>query len=454
MHQPAISIEDVTKAFKKHQRRKRFLTLKSSLVRDLWRQSRSDENLFWALKKINLDVEPGETLGLIGSNGSGKSTLLKVIAGILKPTSGKVTLNGRLSALIELGAGFHPEISGRENVFINGIMLGLTKSEINRKFNEIVDFADIWDFIDNPVRTYSSGMFMRLGFSVAVHVDPEILLIDEVLAVGDQAFFHKCLERIFDFKRRHKTIVIVSHDLGAVEKLCSRVAWLSAGNQEMVGQAKEVIDAYLVSIAEKEEKRFATQHQQIMESLDELDESEDIKTDGTLSEISPESMEDHEKPMRWGTRDVEITNVEIQGSDGRERYVFQSGEQVDVIITYQTHKEVERPVFGIGFYLPDGTWCYGTNTKIENIQLEMISGEGWIRLRFPSMRFVENTYFISVAVHSEDETPYDYHNKLYKVAIRSRIKEDGIYRLPHEWIFPSGVRMIQPTDNNASPGDD
>ena len=427
---PAISIDGVTKGFKKHHRRRHFLTLKSTFVRDFWQKEDLDKDYFWALKDVDLDVEPGETLGLIGSNGSGKSTLLKLIAGILKPTKGQISVNGRLSALIELGAGFHPEISGRENVYINGIMLGLTKHEIHDKFDEIVNFAELWEFIDNPVRTYSSGMFMRLGFSVAVHVNPDVLLIDEVLAVGDQSFVHKCLERIFDFKRRKKTIVVVSHDMGAIDKLCSRVAWLSNGNLVEAGPARETIDAYLLSVAKKEEERYASQHQQITDSLDQLSGSASDSSDQGQTEQN-----NQRQPNRWGTRDVEMTQVTVLDNERKERYVYRSGESLTVRIEYSARKKIKHPVFGVAFYLQDGTWCFGSNTKLERKRIESIEGTGWIEIRFKDMNFVENTYLMSTAVHSEDETPYDYHNKLYKIAFRSEIKDIGIFRLPHEWIF-------------------
>jgi len=443
MGELAIQVEDISKSFKKHQRRKSFLTLKSTLVRDIKTRfkTRSEDDLFWALRDVDLTVEPGETVGLIGSNGSGKSTLLKIIAGILKPTSGNLNINGRLSALIELGAGFHPEISGRENVFINGIMLGLTKNEIQEKFDEIVDFAELWDFIDNPVRTYSSGMFMRLGFSVAVHVNPDILLIDEVLAVGDQSFFHKCLEKIFDFKRRNKTIVIVTHDLLAVEKLCSRAIWLSNGRKKAEGIPSEVINSYLVSITKKEEKRYANQHQQVMESLETLSGDQQETGEGE-DENMPDTSRIDRKNKRWGTREVEITNVKMLDRDSKEKYVFQSGEELIVQLKYLAPKVIARPVFGIGFYLSDGTWVFGTNTNLEKINIESIVGEGTINIVFPAVHLIENTYLVSIAVHAEDETPYDYHDKIYKVAFRSEIRDAGIIRLPHEWRFSPEIRMI------------
>jgi len=252
----AIEVVNVSRVYQKYSARHRFQTFKSALVKgDFVKSIRADE-LVTALDDISFNVEKGQTLGLIGENGSGKSTMLKIVAGIAKPSSGSVATNGKVSALIELGAGFHPEISGRENVFINGIMLGLSKKEITAKFDEIVRFAELEDFIDAPVKTYSSGMYMRLGFSVAINVHPEILLIDEVLAVGDASFIPKCLDRIDDFRRRKKTILFVSHDLATVEKICDRVIWLKNGRIAASGEPKRIVDAYLQDVTVKQEKAF------------------------------------------------------------------------------------------------------------------------------------------------------------------------------------------------------
>ncbi len=230
----AIEVTNASKVYRRYSRRRQFSTLKSALLsRSLIRNLRPDET-FAAVSDMTFTVPRGRTLGVIGRNGSGKSTLLKLVAGITKPTNGSVSVNGRVSALIELGAGFHPEISGRENVFINGIMLGLTKREVARRFDEIVDFAEMKDFIDAPVKTYSSGMYMRLGFAVAIHVDPDVLLVDEVLAVGDEGFTHKCLDKFAEFKRRGKTILLVTHSLGLVERFCDDALWMDAGNWRRV----------------------------------------------------------------------------------------------------------------------------------------------------------------------------------------------------------------------------
>src|SRR5512139_4004878 len=251
----AIEVSDVTKTYRKYARRKQFATLKSAILSGTLVNDLNPDETFRALNGVSFAVRHGCTFGIVGRNGSGKSTALKLVAGITKPTTGTVTVQGRISALIELGAGFHPEISGRENVFINGIMLGLTKREITRRFDEIVEFAELEDFIDAPVKTYSSGMYVRLGFAVAIHVDPDVLLVDEVLAVGDQSFTHKCLDKIGEFRRRGKTIVLVTHSLGLVEKMCDEALWLRHGRLQDQGDPKRTVDAYLTYVAEGEETR-------------------------------------------------------------------------------------------------------------------------------------------------------------------------------------------------------
>ena len=241
----AVQVRDVFKFYKKHADSHKFLTIKSALVNKTLFGDLGAGERFEALRGVSFGLEAGKTLGIIGENGSGKSTLLKILAGISRPTAGEVLTQGRISALIELGAGFHPEISGRENIFINGVILGLSRKEIQAKYEEIVRFAELEEFIDNPVKSYSSGMFMRLGFSIAINVNPDILLIDEVLAVGDASFVPKCLDKINEFRRHGKTIIFVSHDLATVERICDEVIWIKKGLVEMRGYPKRVIDAYL-----------------------------------------------------------------------------------------------------------------------------------------------------------------------------------------------------------------
>ena len=253
----AIELVNVTKVYRRYARRKQFATLKSALLKGSLIQDLQPEEKFPALQGVSFNVASGKTYGIIGRNGSGKSTALKLVAGITKPTSGTVNVNGRISALIELGAGFHPEISGRENVFINGIMLGLSKREVGKRFDEIVEFAELQQFIDAPVKTYSSGMYMRLGFAVAIHVDPDVLLVDEVLAVGDEGFTHKCLDKFGEFKRRGKTILLVTHALGLVERFCDEALWLDNGKVRGAGDPKRVVGAYLTDVERSEERELA-----------------------------------------------------------------------------------------------------------------------------------------------------------------------------------------------------
>src|SRR5216683_6526763 len=254
---PAITLTNVTKVYRRYSG-KQFATLKSALLQRSILRDLQPSKTFPALTDVSFTVPKGSTYGVIGRNGSGKSTALKLVAGITKPTSGTVNVKGRMSALIELGAGFHPEISGRENVFINGIMLGLSKRDIEQRFDDIVDFAELREFIDAPVKTYSSGMYMRLGFAVAIHVDPDVLLVDEVLAVGDEGFTHKCLDKFGEFRRRGRTILLVTHSLGLVERFCDEALWLDCGHVRAHGDPRRVIDAYLAAVEKGEEALLAS----------------------------------------------------------------------------------------------------------------------------------------------------------------------------------------------------
>jgi ABC-2 type transport system ATP-binding protein/lipopolysaccharide transport system ATP-binding protein len=420
---PAIELENVMRVYQKYSARHRFQTFKSALVRgDLFRTLKADE-LVTAVDNISLRVEKGMTFGVIGENGSGKSTLLKLVAGIAKPTSGRLKVEGKISALIELGAGFHPEISGRENVFINGIMLGLSKKEISRKFDEIVRFAELEDFIDAPVKTYSSGMYMRLGFSVAINVNPDVLLIDEVLAVGDAAFVPKCLDRIDDFRRRKKTILFVSHDLATVEKICDKVAWMKDGKIQMLGEPKRVVDAYLQDIAAMQEEDYQKR-----------------KTDVDLEQ----KWEDERREKRWGKREVEIRKVTLKNLRGEEKHVFTPEEGLVVEIDAAANEPVKDFVFGIGIFNSQGISCYGTNTNLEDYEPVVLQGEGKAACRIEKLNLINGTYYLDVAVHKRDGYPYDYHRNLYSFLVSSTLKDVGIARLPHKWTFSPAIKFETP----------
>ncbi|MBN1591614.1 MAG: ABC transporter ATP-binding protein [Candidatus Coatesbacteria bacterium] len=434
--QAAIELRQVSKSYRRFARLRQFKTLKGAAVRDLWRRPAMPESEKFnvALKDISLSIEPGKTAGIIGLNASGKSTLLRVIAGITKPTRGTVEVDGKISTLLEIGAGFHPEISGRENVYINGAILGLSKSEIQSKFDEIVKFAELEDFIDFPVKTYSSGMFMRLGFSVAVNVDPDILLIDEVLAVGDAVFAQKCYDRIFDYKRREKTIVIVSHDLGAVQRLCDEVAWLHRGELMQYGETKKVIGNYLQEVTEGELKRYAQQHEKSVEKMSALEAPKDVSEEELPYMIGP-AQNSPDPAERWGTREIEITSVAMRNEKGEERYVFSCGDTVFVEIGFVAHKRIEQPVFGVGIFRTDGVWCYGTNTMIDKKSIESVEGEGHIIIKFDSLPLLSASYYLDVAAHAENDHPYDYLNRLFTFAVRSDRPDMGIFRPDHKWIL-------------------
>ncbi len=440
MSSPAITLDHVSKIYRRYGGRQ-FSTLKSALLSgDLVRKLRPEET-FQALKDVSFTVPKGCTYGVVGRNGSGKSTALKLVAGITKPTIGTVTVEGRISALIELGAGFHPEISGRENVFINGIMLGLTKKEITKRFDEIVEFAELTQFIDAPVKTYSSGMYMRLGFAVAIHVDPDVLLVDEVLAVGDEGFTHKCLDKFGEFKRRGKTILLVTHSLGLVERFCDEAVWLDAGEKKAEGDPTRVVGTYVTDVARQEERFLAASDEKAQH---------DAGGTGQATPTGPVTTEDHFGDMnqagegRWGSGGVQIASVDFQDATGQSTHVFHTGESMRVILGVKASAPVRDFVFGIGLFTADGAMVYGTNTDIEELESDRLEGEATVTLTVESLDLVEGTYKLDVAVHKRDGAPYDYHRLLHTFRVKSRIKDGGIYRPKHRWNFSTAIRFKPP----------
>jgi ABC-type polysaccharide/polyol phosphate transport system ATPase subunit len=428
----AIELSRVSKVYRRYSG-KHFATLKSALLqRSLVRELRPSET-FAALTDVSFAVPRGSTFGVIGRNGSGKSTALKLVAGITKPTSGSVAVDGRVSALIELGAGFHPEISGRENVFINGIMLGLTRREIQERFDAIVDFAELREFIDAPVKTYSSGMYMRLGFAVAIHVDPDVLLVDEVLAVGDEGFTHKCLDKFAEFRRRGKTILLVTHSLGLVETLCDEAVWLDAGKLEADGDPKRVVGAYLTAVETGEQQLMATTTAKAVE---------DAGAEGDGADGQPPNMFQASEG-RWGSREVEITAVALVAGNREPSFVFHTGDPVTINLSVRAHQPTDDFVFGIGLFNAEGVCCYGTNTYAEDMAPESLSGDAQIAFSIDRLDLVEGTYKLDVAVHRRDGFPYDYHRLLYTFRVKSRTHDVGIYRPPHRWEFSANVKFVK-----------
>jgi ABC-type polysaccharide/polyol phosphate transport system ATPase subunit len=434
----AIQVSDLTKIYQRYSHRKQFRTLKSALLGGSLLQDLKPDERFPALQGVTFNVREGSTFAVIGRNGSGKSTLLKVIAGISKPTAGTVQVQGRISALIELGAGFHPEITGRENVFINGIMLGLSRREIEDRYDEIVAFAELEDFIEAPVKTYSSGMYMRLGFAVAIHVSPDVLLIDEVLAVGDEAFVHKCLDKISEFRRRGKTILLVTHSLGLVEKMADEALWIDRARVQMRGDPKKVVDAYLAQVTRHDEQALAAAERAAVEEFAIASASQDERR-----EIEPTSAFARERG-RWGSREVEIQEVALLDAGQQAKHVFSTGEPLTIRFAVSSTGAIEDFVFGIAIFNADGVCCYGTNTHLEEFTPVKLSGKGEVKFVIPELQLVEGTYFLDLAVHQRDGYPFDYHRALHQFRVQSKVKDIGIYRPGHQWEFEGGIRFEPP----------
>lgn len=436
----AVKLEDVSKVYRRYAYRRQFATLKSALLKGSLVSDLGPDETFLAVSRVSLQIPEGCAYGIVGRNGSGKSTMLKLIAGITKPTSGAVRVTGRISALIELGAGFHPEISGRENVFINGVMLGLTKREITRRFDEIVEFAELEDFIDAPVKTYSSGMYLRLGFAVAVHVDPDVLLVDEVLAVGDEGFSLKCIDKFSEYKRRGKTIVLVTHGLGMVERFCDEAMWLDAGAARASGDPRRVVHAYVTDVEKTEEKALTAGDRKAQDAMRDTAAGETPADH--LAAQPPDDMF-RAAAGRWGAGPIRIVDVTLE-SDGGPVHVFHTGAPLVIRMRVSAPEEVKDFVFGISIFNAEGVCCYGTNTVIEEMLPDTMTGDGEVVFAVDRLDLVEGTYKLDVAAHRRDGFQYDYHRLLYTFRVKSRTKDIGIYRPGHSWTFTPNIRFQEP----------
>ncbi len=350
---------------------------------------------FWALREVSFDIARGRTIGVIGPNGSGKSSLLGLTAGTIAPSTGHVRATGRIASLLELGAGFHPDLTGRENVFLNAALLGIPREDVRRKFDPIVEFAGLQDFIDQPVKHYSSGMYVRLGFAVAVEMDPDILLIDEVLAVGDIAFQLKCLDRIRDFQRRGKTLLFVSHALQTVEEFCDEAFLIHHGRLVARGAPGDVILQYVKAYMGEGGQLFT---------------------------------------QEYGTREVEFTGVRLLDEHGAESATFTTGRPMLVEIAYVAHRRIERPVFGYSIKTGNGFYVYGSNTQIAGVALEAIAGAGTLRLRLDPLTLMHGNFFLSLSIHSWDHAQ-QYHRRedWYPFAVRNPTGALGIFQLHDRW---------------------
>jgi lipopolysaccharide transport system ATP-binding protein len=404
---PAVCFDHVSKEFMLHLERPRsFQELFLNLVR--LKPMRARER-YWALRDVSFQIRPGETVGLVGDNGAGKSTALKLMTRIIEPTSGDIAVKGRLSALLELAAGFHPDLTGRENIYLNGSILGFNKSKVDRIFDEIVAFSELERFIDVPVKHYSSGMYMRLGFSIAVHVEPEILLVDEVLAVGDQAFQLRCLDRISAMQRQGVTIILVSHNLESVRELCDRAIWLEDGVIRGDGEVSYVLDQYMLQVR--------------AEDQDALHRAEAGHED--------------DASWRWGSREGEILDVEFLNALGQEQRSFRTGEAFTVRIHFRARERIDRPQFGLGIHHVGGFHINGPNTVFSGLDIASVEGEGHIDYVVDSLPLLEGTYLVSVSLYDhEGLDAYDYHHQAYtfRVHVNEALQERyGSFYIPATW---------------------
>lgn len=396
----AISIEDVSKRYRIYHERNQ--SLKAWALHG--RRAGFEE--FWALRDVSFDVDAGSTFGLIGENGCGKSTLLKCIANILRPDEGHISTRGKVSALIELGAGFHPELSGRDNVYLNGSLLGLSTREIDRRFDRIVDFSGLEHFIDTPVKNYSSGMYMRLGFAIAINVDPEILLIDEILAVGDEAFQRKCLDKLGALRNDGCTIVIVSHALDTMRVMCDRAALISHGELQGVGSAGAMIDQYLGHDG------------------------------GAFARPTPEQ-------ARWGSGELLVSALEFLSPDGGPLGSLRPGDGLRLRCRYTTHMPVSDASFGVSFQTSEGITVAVPSTTDVGLATGTLAEHGYIDVVVPSLPLGPGVYKVSAFVHDRDlQQAYDVRHNFLEFTVTASngaIPGNGVVAVHARWEPPVAV---------------
>ena len=389
----AVEIEHVSKHFKIY--REKYTSAKERLIHF----GRVPHEEFQALDDVSLRIEAGQTMGLLGHNGSGKSTLLKCMAGILQPSSGSVRTVGRLAALLELGAGFQPDLTGRENVYLNASILGLKKGFVDRVFDEIVGFAELERFIDTPVKHYSSGMYIRLGFATAVHVDPDILLVDEVLAVGDEAFQRKCLDKVRTFQNEGRTIVVVTHAADLVRQMCDRAAALDHGKLVIEGDPNDVIREF---------------RERLMSGVTSAAE---VGREMATSELSP----------LWGK--VKIDEVTVRYPEA-ERHNVQPGESLCFDVELSSNEPVDDVVIGIAVYGPMGELIHGTNSHLKGADLGTVDGKRRVRFDLGNVPLLDGTYGLTVGVHTLSGLVYDHWEQKRRFEVAAGGRDQGMISFP------------------------
>lgn len=424
----AIRVEHVSKEFRLYL--DKGVYLKEKL---LFRNRRRYEERK-VLRDISFEARQGEAIGLIGENGCGKSTTLKLLSRIMYPDSGTIVMNGRVSALIELGAGFHPDMSGRENIYTNAAIFGLSKEEIDKRLQTIIDFSELGDYIENPVRTYSSGMYMRLAFSVAINVDADILLIDEILAVGDVAFQAKCFNKLREIKHKGTTIVIVSHALGQIEQICDRSYWIDKGIIRESGDPKIVHAYYLEYMGQKENKTLSdTIEKKEEEPSSGPAESENSHSPAISDSETSEINEQDDKRRRFGSGDVIIDTVQLIGEEGKAKELFRTGEKIRIEVTYHTKRKITDAMIGFGIFRVDGVHVAGTNTYIDHLGDVVLQEKGAITCEIPHINLVSGEYLFDFAIHSTSSHVYDDWKEIQKIIIYSDTYDIGIVHIEHNW---------------------
>lgn len=398
---PAIRVDHLSKHFKLHQERRN--SVKERVVRG---KSTSD-GMFRALDDVSFTVPRGTTFGLVGHNGSGKSTLLKILAGVYRPTTGGVLVDGRVSALLELGAGFHGELTGRENIYLNGSILGLSRKQIDGSIDEIIDFSGLSEFIDSPVKIYSSGMYVRLGFAIAVTLDPEILIVDEIIAVGDEEFQRKCFDHLFRLRNQGTTIVLVTHSMGLAAELCDGAVWLDHGVVRAIGPATEVIDAYLSDVNKAEARASDQRSPAEVTGLD---------------------------AFRSGSGEARVTGVELLDNDGAVLPFLVTGEPVTIRVRLECSTAVPTGSLSLGFVHENGIGIAGTNTRMHGAPLNLVPGVGHLDYRFERLPLLPANWRLSTAIRSHGHT-YDYLDKAFELTVRAPGSEvePGAVRLEGTW---------------------
>lgn len=421
----AISVKDVRKSFRVY-----YDKGQSFKEKILFRNRNKYENRE-VLKGISFDVNKGEAIGLIGKNGCGKSTLLKLMTKIIYPDQGSITMNGRISSLIELGAGFHPDMSGRENIYTNASIFGLNRKEIDRRIKSIIDFSELEKFIDNPVRTYSSGMYMRLAFAVAINVDADILLIDEILAVGDANFQAKCFNKLREIKANGTTIVIVSHALGQIEQICERSIWIEEGKIFSQSKSKKVIEDYNCFMNEKRYESISKEIEKdnIDKHVNEVNEPDEKNVDNSVANIEI----DYSK-NRFGLRYVEISNVMMKNNEGKNVRVFKADEPVTIEIYYKVNKPLEEYNFGMGFYTLEGNCILGCNTQLDGIKILHKHNSGVVKFVMPNIPLLRGQYVLQVAIVDVGGTPMDFYRDYCHFEIISSDRSTGLVSFAHKWV--------------------